>query len=422
MATSLVLQAALQIGEPVTIHLREPVDEPDRVGRELGPLGSAADSARVSYDGDAVRPDPSEPADEFTPPAASRKIGTNTTLFVNFEGVHIGSCNPSDSHRNCNWLKKNTTFEPWSGGLSERVAVLDAIRSLTADFGIRVTGRRPPDDEAYTMVVYGGDSVEEEALGRAPSGDCWDDLPNEIAYAFMDASRASWINGGASTALHEAAHTWGFDHLGLEGTLMAPSGGNTQSPPFDGCGQLVDDVDYKPEDEPSCPAINLELCGLSNYQNDAATLRLLFGQPYVDDQAPEPILIAPFDGIYYQGPANFEVDIDILDDLDPQRYEIAVVVPGLVDEPHYATAYAADFAVEDLPVGTWTFDVRIRDEAGNEGSVMFVIEVGEDPALLDDGCNCRLAPADGEPDHRPGPGLLMVLLMPVLLGRPRPRG
>ncbi|MFV8753724.1 hypothetical protein ACNOYE_24480 [Nannocystaceae bacterium ST9] len=410
MPASLVLVAALQLGEPFAIRLHEPVDDdaPTRA-TQLGDAEAELELAPIGYEGDAVPPPDYAPAPV---PPSERKLGSNTTLFVNFDGVHIGACNPSNSHRNCHWLKKNTSFDPWSGSLAERVAILDGIRSLTADYGIRVTGRRPDADEPYTMVVYGGDSVKEEALGRAPSGDCWDDLPNEIAYAFMDASRASWINGGASTALHEAAHTWGFDHLGLEGSLMAPSGGNTLSAPFAGCGRIVSDVEFDPEDEPSCPEINLELCGLSDYQNDTALLRMLFGDPYVDDHAPEPILIAPFDGIYYEAPATFDVDIDIDDDLDPQHYQIAVVVPGLADEPHYSTAFAADFTVESLPVGTWTFDVRVRDEAGNEGSVMFVVEVGEDPALLDDGCNCA-APAEQ------GGGLLGLLVIPLLLGRPR---
>lgn len=396
MPSSLVLLAALHMGEP------QQRPNPRASDDELELAGP------VSYVGDAI------PAPEFDVPPippSERKLGTNTTLFVNFDGVDIGACNPSDSHRNCHWLKKNTSFEPWSGSFAERVAILDVIRSLTADFGIRVTGQRPSADEPYTMVVYGGDSVAEEALGRAPSGDCWNDFPNEIAYAFMDGSRAGWINGGASTALHEAAHTWGFDHVGLEGSLMAPSGGNTPSPPFDGCGRIVDDVQHNPEDEPSCPSINLELCGLSGYQHDAALLRLLFGQPYVDDRAPEPILVSPYDGIYFQGPANFDVDIEILDDLDPQHYEIAIVVPGLVDEPNYVTAFEADFPVDDLPIGTWTFEVRVRDEAGNEGSLSFVVEVGEDPALLDDGYACRVAPGRG------GAGLLVLLIMPLVRKR-----
>lgn len=405
---------ALLFGIEPTIRLLAPVDEPTRASEpsELEPSEASQLEldAAIGYEGDAL---PSPEIERPPLPPQARKIGSNTTLFVNFEGVHIGSCTPSNSHENCHWLKRNTTFEPYSGSLADRVAILDALRSLTADFGIRVTGRRPSDAEIYTMVVYGGDSEKEEALGRAPSGDCWDDYPNEIAYAFMDASRASWINGGASTALHEAAHTWGFDHVGLEGTLMAPSGGNTLSPPLDGCGQLVGDVAFEPEDEPSCPDINRELCGLSNYQHDTALLRMLFGAPYVDDQAPDPRLVWPEDGMYYEAPANFDVDIEILDDLDPQRYQIAVIVPGIADEPVWTSAYAADFAVTDLPVGSWAFEVRVRDEAGNEGSVAFTIEVGEEPARLDDGCACtsRSTP--------PGSTLLAWLGLVLLVRRRR---
>ena len=377
-----------------------------------GPSQSA-EAAAIAFDDTPSEPSPRPGT--YTPRPAGRKLGAATTIFVNFDGVTIESCSPSNSHRNCHWLEAGRRFAPWSGSFAQRVAILDALRSLVADYGIRVTGQRPPADEPYVMIVYGGDSIEEEALGRAPPGDCWDDLPNEIAYVFLDGERSDWVNGGASTILHEAGHTWGLDHIGLNGALMSPAGGNLLAPPFAGCAAIVDGVEFDPA-EPSCPEINLELCGLSSYQDAGAVLELLFGEPYVDDIAPRLELRRPFDGVYYQAPASFEVELEITDDLHPQRYELAIEVPGLLDEPSFRELIEPRFEVDNLPLGDWTFELRLRDAAGNESQLRFRVEVGDDAPVADDGCSCRSGPAT--PDGR---GLLSLALL-ALLRRPRKLG
>lgn len=410
LAAQTIVLAALIAGDPeFAIRLHSPVDPPAATATTTTQKSPPPSEPPVPYH-DAV---PSPPGAVTQPPQA-RKLGTNITLFVNFDGVEIGECNPSNSHENCHWLEKNQTFDPYSGSLAQRVAILDAMRSLVADYGIRVTGQRPPADEPYMMVVYGGDSIEEEALGRAPAGDCWDDLPNEIAYVYLDGERSAWVNGGASTALHEAAHTWGFDHIGLEHALMAPSGGNTKTNYFDGCAQIVEDTAMTPTVEPSCPQLNLELCGLSDFQHDVLLLRLLFGEPYVDDRAPTISLVRPFDGAYFQGPANFRVELAVVDDLHPQIYELAIAIPGLVDEPTFSPVIDPSFDVEALPIGEWTFELRLRDAAGNESSLAFAVVVGEHPVELDDGCACSSGPGGG---FRPFAGLFALALLAGLRRR-----
>jgi hypothetical protein len=402
LAAQTALLATLVAGDPeFAIRLRAPVvDAPTATTTPTATRKKAPPPSEppIPY-ADAVphlRQSPEQL--DITARPQARKLGTNTTIFVNFDGATIDYCSPGNSHENCDALEKrgNGTFDPYSGSLAQRVAILDAMRSLVADFGIRVTGQRPPDDEIYMMIVYGGDSIEEEALGRAPGGDCWDDLPNEIAYVYLDGQRSTWINGGASTALHEAAHTWGLDHIGLEGSLMAPAGGNSKTNYFDGCAQTVKDTELTPHDEPSCPQLNLELCGLADFQYDVALLRLLFGPPYVDDRAPTLSLVRPFDGVYYQGPANFDVELKVVDDLHPQIYELSIGIRGLVDDPVFSPVLDPSFEVEALPIGEWTFELRLRDAAGNESSLAFEVIVGEDPLPLDDGCACR----SGAPNER----------------------
>jgi MYXO-CTERM domain-containing protein len=401
------LLAALVAGEhEVVVRLRAPVVDAASAPSSTTPT-AVQSRGPIPYD-DVV---PGPPRPEFSIPPQSRKLGTNTTIFVNFDGVQMSYCNPSNSHENCSWFESSREFPPFSGGLAQRVAILDAMRSQVSPFGVRVTGARPPADEPYLMVVYGGEREEEdEPLGRAPAGDCYDDLPNEVAYVYLDGeNERTWVNGGASTALHEAAHTWGLDHIGLEGLLMAPAGDNTKANYFDGCAQVVDNVDLDPVEETSCPSISLDLCGLADFQNDVALLNLLFGEPYVDDIAPRMELLQPFDGIYYQGPVSFRVDIQVIDDLHPQVYEVAIEIEDLVEQTPFAAVYDPSFDVEELPLGEWRFVVRLRDEAGNEDSLAFTVVVGDQPPLLDDGCACRSTGQGGW-------GMLGLLLLgwPVL--------
>jgi uncharacterized protein (TIGR03382 family) len=392
----------LGMGEPeLAIRLRAPVVDPAPAPASSTPTGVQPRSP-IPYDD--VVPGPPHPEVGLAPQA--RKLGSNTTIFVNFDGVEMHYCNPSNSHDNCSWFESDRTFPPFSGNLAQRVAILDAMRSQVNQHGVRVTGQRPPADEPYVMVVYGGERKEDEPLGRAPAGDCYDDLPNEVAFVYLDGeTERTWVNGGAATALHEAAHTWGLDHIGLDGLLMAPSGDNTKANYFDGCAQVVENVELDAAEQSSCPDLSLDLCGLDNFQDDVALLHLLFGEPYVDDVAPRMELLQPFDGIYYQGPASFRVDIQVIDDQHPQVYEVSIEIEGLAEQTAFAAAHDPSFDVEALPFGEWQFVVRLRDEAGNEGSLAFTVLIGEEPPVLDDGCACGTTGSGG----MLGFGLLVLL-------------
>lgn len=350
-----------------------------------GPGEQAADPAaeRAAYD--LRRPRIPQGPDPGTP---RRKLGAPVTVFVNFDGVKLGECSPSSSQRNCDWINPDTEFPPWTGDLAQRVAILQAMRSIVRPYGIRVTGVRPSDDEEYVMVVYGGTLEEFGSLGIASAGDCLDQHPNEIAFAYLDGEHAEWINGGAATATHEAAHTWGLDHVGDTWALMAPAGGNMRSYFSTDCEIVVSDEALTPGGA-SCPQINADLCEDAGQQNDAAVLRHLFGDAYLDTTPPRLELREPADGDYFQAPASFRVEIDVRDELHPQLYDRSISIEGLVPDPAPHTAFDASFDVEALPVGAWTFRVRLADEAGNEAEIAFDVVVGEDPPPRDAGCACR---------------------------------
>lgn len=318
------------------------------------------------------------------------QVGTNHTLYVNFDGIDLGECNPSDSRRNCHWYNFDRAFAPFSGSDQVKVAILQAMRDDAEAFGLRITGQRPSGSESYTMVIYGGEEAEYGALGSAPSGDCYNMRPNEIAFAHLDGELVEWVNGGSTTALHEGAHTWGLDHVDIEGTIMYPAGDNSPAYFNDGCAAFV------PTDtrtDPSCPDINAMFCGAANQQNDVALLRWLFGEPYVDTTPPTIELVEPADGRYFQAPAAFDVILDVRDDLHPQAYTQWGWIEGMGERPADGTLVVKPgFKVAALPIGSYTFHLVVADEAGHEASLSFDIEVGEDPppdpVMEDEGCAC----------------------------------
>jgi hypothetical protein len=307
-----------------------------------------------------------------------REVGTSTTIFVNFDGVDLGSCNPSSSKRNCHWYNNDKPFEPFSGSMQIKVSVLQAMRRKVADFGIRVTGVRPADSEDYTMVVYGGTEAEYGALGSAPAGDCLDQKPNEIVFAHLDGELVGWINGGATTALHEAAHSWGLDHIDVRGGIMFPSGDDTPTAFRMGCDQVVSDTSLTPGDG-SCPTVNTLFCPSGDLQDAHSILTHLFGPPYVDITPPSVELVHPRDGQYFQGPASFDVVFDIDDDLHPQAYTMTAWLNDDERPANGTSTVEPGFAIKDLPIGHWDIHVVIADQARNETRIDFSVVVGEDP-------------------------------------------
>jgi hypothetical protein len=156
-------------------------------------------------------------------------------------------------------------------------------------------------------------------------------------------------------------------------------------------------------------------CEGDDQQNPIPLLATLFGPPYVDTIAPRLSLDGMEDGEYFQTPATFDVVLAVDDDLHPQVYEMWAWMGDDPRPDQPSLVLAPGFAVEELPVGTWTFHVVVADEAGHESPQLdFTVEVGLDPPPepQDDGAGCRVAGA-------PRDALVLVGLGPLWLARRR---
>lgn len=335
---------------------------------------------------------PHRPTTELAPTAApkTRDLGTPTTLYVNFDGIELDECSQSNAKLNCHWYNNDEAFDPFSGTLQTKVSILQAMRRDASDYGIRVTGLRPSADEDYTMVVYGGAEVDYGALGSAPAGDCGDQLPNQIVFAHVDGELNGWVNGGATTALHEAAHSWGLDHVDAEQSIMFPAGGNAQITFSHSCAPVVKNTDLEPG-KAACPEVNALFCDNGDLQDAPAVLEHLFGPGYLDTESPTITLVEPSPGTYFQAPANFDVVFELDDDLHPQAYSMAAWVGEDGPPSDAQSLLEPGFSVSALPIGEWEFHVIVADEAGNASTVDFTIVVGQDPPPSpdEDGCGCR---------------------------------
>jgi hypothetical protein len=353
--------------------------------------------------GDSPAADPAHLLDErleIEPPdaRAPHVAGAPTTLFVNFDGVTLTACTPSSAADDCSALGGNRVVPPFSGGTQARAAILQALRELIGDRGIRVTGTRP-DERGYTMVVYGGDAGREGVLGLGPSGDCGDAIPGQIAFAYLDGALSDWVNGGATTVLHEAAHTWGLDHVGAPGTLMFPTGDDRPVQLGDACAPVVADAGLTPGG-PTCPDAHAVHCGLGERQAAGLELRALFGPRVPDTTPPTLALTYPADGAQFAAPASFHVEIDVADDAHPQAYDVQAWIAGETPISRHVGAFdRVVFEVGQLGPGDHVVHVIVADLGGNQTGLDFVVRV-DDTRSGGAADGCRL----GAP-----PGLLPLL-------------
>jgi len=354
-----------------------------------------------------------------TPVGASPRQTTPELLYINFEGAVLQRGCGNDPHYDCSSLAE--TFDgyvgPYTGNVTQRMAILQATRKAVADFGVRVVTQRPPDDVDYTMVIY-GDLGAQDFAGVAPYIDC-EDL-NLGDTSFTQAFTAS--NTGSTVILQEAAHTWGLEHVDSLTDVMNPFKAPSLTQSFvDDCLPIVANTSLE-RTPGSCNQIHTQFCE-AGFQNSYREMLLLFGQHVPDVEPPGFELVYPPDESTFVLPTTFILRGAIEDELHPQFYDIEVFNNGQpVGDKRTDVGLEGDLelAITNPEPGDYELRVILTDEGGNasEDTVRFTIlpegsevpDEGDDDGGTPQGATACSVDSRGAP-HGPTQLLWTVLLL-----------
>ena len=288
------------------------------------------------------------------PKACAHTGPRSTTLYVDFDGA---SLRPGDDGRvgEMPCLDGPLAFPGYDEPQPQIEAVMQRVEEILAPYDVAVYWETPPPAGLpYTTVVVGG-APEQIGLASGTAGfacviDCADTRPNDLALAFYDERPSALSN----TIVHEAAHTWGFDHVDAPLDVMAPFEADIERTLLDTCAQVSDRTSA-----PGCLEAHAAFCD-PGQQNVHAELEALFGPARLDETAPsidglpEEVFVAPGEAVV--------LDPSVHD--DSMRPGLELRVPDL-DVVRVLAPDDLPFAFY-LPEGEHTVELRAYDHAGNE--------------------------------------------------------
>ncbi len=340
----------------------------------------------------------------------ARPPGTPTTLYINFDGALLQSGCGNDPTGNCSTLAGlfGGYVGPFAGNEAQKMAILDAVRTRLAPFGVEVTVRRPAPEVEYSMVLY-GDLGPQSFAGIAPYIDCEDNYLRDTSFSQGFATS----NTGATIVLQEAAHTWGLEHVDSEFDIMNPFNVASTTQTFrDECFPIVANTDL--ESAPGiCNSMHTRFCP-AGQQNSYRELAYLFGPPPIDTTAPTLDILSPQDGAVFVAPVpSLPLLARVADDRHPQFYTVRLFVGNDLALEGESASLGDVLTLANLtrpPAGDYDLRVELEDEAGNLASARVAFSVlpegtelppGPDPALLETGydtpAGCRVAGAGAPP-------------------------
>jgi MYXO-CTERM domain-containing protein len=318
-----------------------------------------------------------------------------STIFLNFFGGPLtGGTNASEGQSPCLGSKSNKVDYPaYAGSEQKALSIIQVFKDAAAPFGLRIAYEKaPPKHLPYSQVMMGGKpgviGLGNGILGVSCNLDCGDKWLRDTTFAFTEESNNTGVLG--TTALQEAAHSFGLDHIDGSNHIMYPYAdigvkvwADTCTPYNDATGG----IGCKPTHKQFCPD------GLS--QNDVAELTAYFGVNTPDTEAPVVTLLSPMDGqkLLPGDPVNIKVEVS--DNFE--GYGWVLKIPELNQE---APAYAGEtsWAFKAPGKGVYTIRVEALDHDGNVGFDEAKIYIDEDPPAADTGTT----PTTGESDASSG--------------------
>ncbi len=297
------------------------------------------------------------------------------TIFLNFFGGTLSYGTIASELQSSCVGALDIEYPAYQGSEAEAMTMIQVFQNSMTPYAVRIAFEEaPPAHLPYSMVMMGGDPTDiglaAGILGVSCSSDCGDAWWRDTTFAFTEASNSALTLG--NTALQEAAHAFGLDHIDGSDNIMYPFGTSgtkvwaTECTPYnDATGGI------------SCTYVHDVFCGEdAGMQHDDAELLAYFGPNEPDVTAPTVTLLQPSDGLEIDAGASVMVEVEVTDDHQGAGWRLRVIPQGGTEVVENAYQFEPSWNLAGLPDGTYTIRVEAVDHDGNEGSDEVILYVG----------------------------------------------
>lgn len=305
----------------------------------------------------ALEPDLAQPTQ---PVKAWDEPVHRATTFLNFFGGPLSNGgNASEGQSPC--VQGKIEYPGFKGGEQAALAIIQVFKDAAEPFGLRIAfDAFPPKHLPYSQVMMGGRpqliGLPNGVLGVACNLDCGDSWWRDTTFAFTEETNNVGILG--TTALQEAAHAWGLDHIDGENNIMFPYAtpgskvwADTCTPYNDATGAI------------GCQYVHEQFCPEGS-QNDVAELSAFFGPDSPDTVAPTVVMMSPTEGQQYKAGDTVHIEVEVSDDYEGFGWRLMVPELGQ-EQPVYNGQKIWDLPAP--PKGSYTIRVEAIDHDRNVG-------------------------------------------------------
>jgi MYXO-CTERM domain-containing protein len=305
---------------------------------------------------------------------AHDEVPHRQTIFLNFFGGKMRGGNIASEMESPCIMGGEIDYPGYVGNEQNALAIIQVFKDAMEPYGIRIAyDRVPPKHLPYSMVMMGGRpgviGLPNGVLGVSCNLDCGEQWWRDTTFAFTE--QAGDIQVLGTTALQEAAHSWGLDHIDGEQNIMYPFATLGKKVWADGCTK------YNPATGAiGCEYVHDEFCGADGgAQDDVAELLAYFGPNSADTVPPEVKMISPENGAQLKPGEELTIEVEVSDNFE--GYGWTLQVPELKQElPAYYGEKKWTFPV---PTGEFTIRVEAIDHDRNIGFAEAKIYVGVEP-------------------------------------------
>jgi len=370
-------------------------------------------------DGDHVRVPSTWAMPKTAQPSTTPVKPHRTTIFLNFYGSEMMQPGTNAALDQSPCLAQAMPWPGFQGSEAQALALLDVFERNMAPYGVRIAYQeRPPAHLPYAMVMMGGTpdllGLGSGVLGVSCSSDCADRWWRDTTFAFTGGRNLDRTEILGTTALHEAAHAFGFAHIDDPTRIMHPFADNARATWATECTVFSEATSGI-----SCRDTHAQFC--ADGQNSHAELLAMFGPNSVDSEPPIVDILYPPDGLELEVGGSVTLQAHVEDNFDGFGWKLVVPEAGA---ELVAYGFEREWPLTNMPQGVYTLRVEAIDHERNEASDEVRIYVGVPagtPSPVDDDEDADTGGCSVQPNGRGAPLTLGALALCLGAGRLRRR-